>query len=506
MALRKPLPCAFEENTASLYVRLSREAGFTNMSKDGMVREVKELAAARGLRVVAVHLDDGLTGALRNRPEFLAWLADAKHGRADHLIAHHVDRMTREGVNVTAAILDTIEGKDPLTGRIVRAPVILLDTKGLDSGGDEASFRFKFIIAAEIARGERERMRVRSRDSNRRLRAAGRWPGGGAPFGYRVVDNPAGAGQVLEIEPVEAALVRECASRVLAGSSLNATVRFANGPKGCPPRRAAVWSRTSLRQVLTGYPIAGKSMRHVDGKWVPVRDEEGKPVTFEGIVTADESAALREVLKQMPDAKKGGRKLARLLSGLLRCHGCGRKMSVARRTDGSVTYRCQNGREAGDCAAPVSISALPLEAHVEAWFLGAYGELAHKVRFVQVAGAAAVEAAEQAVSAALEALGTSATAEAFAALQAAQAQREEALAVPREAVVTLVETGRSIAEEWAQAGVEERRSMLVANVADIIVKPGKRGIHGINPNRLDIVAQPAFAGEASAYVDGRVVA
>ncbi|WP_132197142.1 recombinase family protein [Kribbella orskensis] len=73
-------------------------------------------------RVIDEHVDDGLTGALRNRPEFIAWLDDARECRASTLIAWHVDRMTREGVNVAAAILDVAEGKDPETGKAHPAP------------------------------------------------------------------------------------------------------------------------------------------------------------------------------------------------------------------------------------------------------------------------------------------------------------------------------------------------------------------------------------------------
>src|SRR3954463_10380590 len=180
---------AVPPNTASLNVRLSKEARAENLSLDGMMRECEELAEEHGLRVVARHIDDGISGAVRNRPGFVAWLDDAREARVDHLIAWHVDRMTREGINVAGQILDTVEGKDPETGRQIRRPVRLLDTKGLDSAGDETAFRFQFVIKAEVARAEPERIPGRSKSRRPRLIPRRPWAGGGeVPIGFRVVD------------------------------------------------------------------------------------------------------------------------------------------------------------------------------------------------------------------------------------------------------------------------------------------------------------------------------
>ncbi len=364
-------------NTASLYVRLSREAQEENLSRDGMAADCRALAEREGLTVVAVHVDDGLSGAVRNRPEFVAWLSDAKECRADTLIAWHVDRMTREGVNVAALILDAIEGKDTETGKVVRQPVRLLDTAGLDSRGDETAFRFRFVMTAEVARAERARMSERTKAAKRRAMSSGRWIGGDAPFGFRVVANPDGAGKVLAQDPEEAAFVREAAARILAGDSLMSVVRWANGPHGLAPRRAPQWQRPTLRQILVGHPIAGKVVSRVDGdpaNVVPVLDTGGNPVTLPAIVTPDESAALRRALAPRREAKRQGRQPSRLLSGLVRCAGCGGVLYVARPDGKTVNYRCVISKEAGTCARPVQVSAPAVEGYIERLFLDTYGD------------------------------------------------------------------------------------------------------------------------------------
>ncbi len=62
-------------------------------------------------------------------------------------------QLTREGVNVAALILDAVEGKDPVTGKVIRTPARLLDTKGLDSNGDDTSFRLRLtaIVSPYLA-------------------------------------------------------------------------------------------------------------------------------------------------------------------------------------------------------------------------------------------------------------------------------------------------------------------------------------------------------------------
>src|SRR5262245_51068080 len=114
---------------ASIYVRLSKAASDSNLSRDGMLGDCRALADREGLAVVSEHVDDGFSGAIRNRPGFLAWLDDARSGRADTLLTYHADRLSREGIAVAGRVLDVIEGKDSETGEIVRPPVRLLDTK-----------------------------------------------------------------------------------------------------------------------------------------------------------------------------------------------------------------------------------------------------------------------------------------------------------------------------------------------------------------------------------------
>jgi hypothetical protein len=391
--------------------------------------------------------------------------------------------MTREGMNVAAAILDGAEGKDPDTGKLVRHPSRLVDCKGLDSEGDEAAFRFRFVIAAEVARSGRSRMSDRQRAAKARLRAAGRSQGGPPPFGWRNVRRDDGV--FLELHEAEAAVLKECAARVLAGASLASASRFMNGPDGMPPHRAKAWTRETVRGVLTSRPSAAS----------------------QDVLTADDRAALRQMLLARRGERRGGRQHSRLLSGLLRCSGCDGPLYVAPRTPTKLAYRCMTSpASGGSCHAPVSVSAEAIEAYVADWFLSTYGDRPEYAARATVTGGAALEAAHESEAAALAALTAEPTAEHLAAYQAAQGARRTAEDVPQEVTASLTPTGRTIAEAWGlDEDVHRRRELLAANVTAMVVLPGVRGRKTFDGRRVAIVMNPAFVGEPHEYPLGRVV-
>lgn len=468
-------------NRASIYLRLSRAADETNVSLEGMLADVRAILAREGLAEVALHIDDGVSGGRRDRAEFIAWLDDARTGAADVLATFHTDRLTREGLNVAASILDVVEGKDPETGRPAHAPARLLDAKGLDSRDGDA-FRFRFVIQAEVGRAERERIRDRARAKARRLRQAGRWSGGPAPYGYASAPNPDGPGRVLTIEPSEAAVIREATEAVLSGDTLGRVVRRLNHA-GAKPRRAKAWSRQALGQILTGDAILGRIV--LGGK--PLRDDQGKIIApFPAIISEAESAALRSALAvRTPDARKGGRKPARLLSGLLACHSCGARLQIGVSGPRSVNvYRCPTKAGGGICTKPVSASVNAIEEHVTNRFLRAVGAMPMMRERVTVSTAGELAAVDAEIREVLASLATSADAVLFQRLQRLQAERAELAAAQPQQRSEWVPTGRTMAEHWAQSLVDDRREMLASAVREFILLPGQRGRHGFAAERL----------------------
>ncbi|MFF3140835.1 recombinase family protein [Streptomyces sp. NPDC057927] len=497
-SLPAEVPATFRRPRASLYARLSVAADAGNMSLEGMIADMRALCDREGLEVLEpIHVDDGKSGGFRDRDEFQAWLNDARQGRCEVLVNPVTDRLTREGLNVAASILDVVEGKDPATGRPAHAPVRLIDCNGLDSlHGD--GFRFRFVIQAEVGRAERERIRQRSKDRARRLRRAGRWAGGTTPFGYRAVPNSElneegkPRGWVLAIEPEEAKHVRTAAEALLTADPVPVT-RIARrlNAAGVKPRRAKGWTRQTITRVLTGDHIMGRAVSN--GR--PVRDDEGNILTpWPAILTPAEVAAIRAVLAPKPDAPySGGRRPARLLSTLLTCSGCAGTLQVFQRKsrtqnpDPQIGYRCVARSQGGVCEAPVSVSATQAEVIVTDRYLSVVGAMPMYVERTLVSDVDELAVLEADIRETLADLATAADADTFARLQRLQTRRAEMSAEEPVSRTQMVATGQTMAEHWRDALVDDRRELLEDAFQEITILPGARGRKVVDPERVQTV-------------------
>lgn len=432
--------------TASIYVRVSRAAGDTNLSVEGMTDDCRALAERHGLSVVAVHIDDGLSGAIRNRPAFLAWLADAEEGRAGTLVAWSADRLTREGANATARVLDAIEGKDA-SGAVVRPGVRLLTEDGLDSAGDSDAFRLNFLIKAEMARAELAKITARNQARSDRLKAAGRFVGGTAPFGTKAVPAEDGRGKVLALVEEEAAVLRKAAQLLINGETMRAVAVWMNEHGGIPPRRAEHWTPTSVKMVL-------------------------KTACKYGLVFSPvQAAALKPFVTFDPDRKAPKAQRSLLSRGLLLCSGCGRAM-LPSGTIKRPMYACPSFGDTTPCARRVSVSGRLADEIVADDFLERFGRFSLYAEEVEIRSVADVDAAQAAYDDAQAALSAALTEEALQAAKAAREALEEAKATRPTAEVVMRDTGQTIAEAWEGADPETRaRYLRIALAGPITLKP-----------------------------------
>jgi DNA invertase Pin-like site-specific DNA recombinase len=433
---------------ASLYIRLSNAATDANLSRDGMTADLHTLAAQLDADVIAVHVDDGISGEIRDRPEFLEWLRDGREGKADMILAWSGDRLTREGINAAAMVLDVVEGKDATTGKVIREPVrfVSFDDR-LDSEEGDA-FRWRFVIAAEVARGERRRMVARNTARVRRMLEQGRHVGQ-IPFGYRIDPERPG---VLLVDPDEAAAVAEAARRVLNNTPPSQVSRWLNA-EGFKPRKAAQWSRTTVVQSLTNLANAGEPLRP---------GVSARPAILSYATVAE----LRRRLLPTPTGTHGGARAPRtskkLLAGLLICHDCELPMRPS-----SGRYVCFTAGMGGTCGGAVSVTLKISEDAAEDRYLTRWGHLVETRTEVSLAGADERDRLEREHTAIMTRLAKTPTAEDFAKLQANAAAREALDEVPAVRVTRRVSTGRTLADAWHASTPEDRRDLL-RNVFDYI--------------------------------------
>jgi site-specific DNA recombinase len=175
-------------------------------------------------------------------------LADLRSGKIRGVVAWQHDRFTRQ-VAHAIPLLDTVRE----TGAKIATcagPIDLATAQGRATFRDMAS---RAELASDL---QSERLILKHEE----LARAGVWPGGQAPYGYRLTSIEVDGGEytTLEPDPATAPIVKEVAARVLQGETLGTVIRDLNSPKrGIPSPKGKRWATSPLRKIVTSPAIAG---------------------------------------------------------------------------------------------------------------------------------------------------------------------------------------------------------------------------------------------------------
>lgn len=257
-----------------------------------------------------VQLADGSTAMRVERPEFRRLLAALADGDADGLIAYHLDRVARDPRDLED-LIDVVERRsvpvESVTGSL-----------RLASDADVTMARIGVAIANQSSRDAARRIR-RKHDE---LAAEGKYAGGGARrYGY----EPDG----VTVVPAEAAVIRECASRVVAGESVTSLCRDLDRRR-IRPVKADGWSSKTLGDLLRSPRVAGLRVHRGEvvgqAAWPAILDRD----TWEAVVAVMHGRS----------AGKGKPALVRWLNQVLFCGRCGHPLTGAHTANKSYRYWC----------------------------------------------------------------------------------------------------------------------------------------------------------------------
>lgn len=393
-------------------------------------------------------------------------------GDADAVLVWRLDRLARSVVDFGTLLdegLNVVSCTEPLdtTSAMGRAMAEVLQVfAALESRtiGD----RLRSTIAYRVGQGDR-------------------WRGGPTPYGYRSVPHASGDGRTLAIDAAEAAFIRTAADIVLDGGSLYKAMSVLN-EQGAKPRRAAAWSLSSLRIVLTGDSVLGRQTRH----GAPLRDEQGIIATpWEPILTVSRVERLRAALQSKPLGMTR-RKASRLLSGILTCESCGSRLRVnSRRTQGAhvESYGCRANGDGKTCARPASINADQIEKFVADQLLfvvGRYEVVEHRAVVRDAVELAELEEAIGNITNLMREPGADISA-LVARLQALSDSRAELLSKPTEPTMEAFATGETYGAKWERSDTDGRRAMLESVLrGPISVVAIGRGYRRIDDERVFI--------------------
>lgn len=298
---------------AAIYTRISDDKEGRELGVGRQEEDCHALATAEGLTVVEVYTDNDISASRSSRkprPEWGRMLADAEAGRFGVILAATTSRLTRRPRERE----DIIELAEDFGTKIV---TVGSGRPDLTTADGQASFRF----GGTVDTSEADRTAERARRKQLQLAESGRH-NGPRPFGWNIVGTK--ADQRLIINPAEAAVLRECVRRVLAGEGIWRIVNDLNR-RGVTTSTGREWQTQVLRRVLlrtcnygmrSHQPLGkdgkpkGKA-RLYPGQWKPIIDAE----THDRVVAHLTNPARK--------TNNRGTEARYLLTSVARCGECG---------------------------------------------------------------------------------------------------------------------------------------------------------------------------------------
>lgn len=468
----------------AIYTRISDDREGRGLGVARQEADCRDLAARRGWTVTEVFTDNDVSAtAQRKRPAYERLLDAIEAGDVDALVVWDIDRLTRRPAELEKFI-DLAE----------RHGVQLASVGGeIDLATPQG--RLTARIKGSVARHEAEQIQRRIRRKVEELAGAGKIANGGPrPFGYhRIYAGEGNRRKILrdEIDAAEAAMVRECADRALAGESLRSIVRDLN-TRDIRTSTGKAWSQQALRGMLRSGRIAG--LREHNGVVV------GKAV-WPAIIEVEQHQQLRALL-DVKERPLGSRVRKHYLSGLVSCSDCverGVKMRVCPQ-HGKLKYKCMS--DAGGCNGRV-IGLDDLQDLVDRYVVTRLGDrrLVGELARRDDTGDAeatrlltAIEADERRL-ALLQANLTDGDEDGLPEVLAAIRAVRKRLDRTRDELARLAAVPSSVRQavgvdldQWRAFGLDAKRACLQFFVAQILIAPATRGRATFDPSRVDIVA------------------
>lgn len=176
-----------------IYTRVSTTMQIDGYSLDAQKARMKAYADFNDYQIVGEYEDAGKSGkSIEGRASFCRMMEDIKSGK-DGVSYVLVFKLSRFGRNA-ADVLSTLQVMQDFGVNLICVE------DGIDSSKDAGKLMIPVLSA--VAEIERENIRVQTMEGRIQKAREGRWNGGFAPYGYRLVDG------VLQINEDEAPAIR----------------------------------------------------------------------------------------------------------------------------------------------------------------------------------------------------------------------------------------------------------------------------------------------------------
>jgi site-specific DNA recombinase len=348
MKPRRPVAGPPAKRPAAIYTRVSTTAGLNqeitslDMQREACRRRVEQEVMWTPLP--ESYDDGGFTGANTDRPAFQRLMEDIRAGRVKVVVAYKLDRICRSFTDF-ARLVELCEEHD----------VVLVSVTQNFNTGDIMGRLLRNLLAI-FAEFERELIVERTRDKIAAARKAGKWTSGRLPLGY---DKLAGN---LVINEAEGQVVREIFALYLELRSVLAVMKELASRGRMPKVRSDAggrWTKDMVLRILRCPLYAGL---------IPSGEELHKG-DHQAIIDRASFDSVQRILAEFAGRSPVvGRNPEYLLTGRLRCAGCGAAMTPASTKKNDRTYRfyrCSTrDKMGGDACAGRPLPAPALEGYV----------------------------------------------------------------------------------------------------------------------------------------------
>lgn len=346
------IPTGDPADMAEAYIRRSKKKDTLSALREHL-RDICRKAREEGKQIRHVWFEQrSASKAHVRREEFENATSAVLAGGSKTLYVWRTDRLSRRGIGAVARLLEEFTRKG---ARVV------VTAEGLDSS--QPGMKIVFSILADRAEEEAKAIAQRTKIGGDAHKREGRWPGGVTPYGLIC---PKGKGKLVHA-PDEYKHARRIANLLLAGKTPAEIANTFNSEK-IRTRKGKMWRAQTIIHLAHSPSWAGLipiRERAVDedgqplDKWhrggEPLTDENGHPVSAgEGVVTFAEWKKIEALISgrsrpgsAIGDRTRGVRKAVTILSGILRCPHCGGPMG-----NGGRNYNCRNRAVQGESVCP----------------------------------------------------------------------------------------------------------------------------------------------------------
>lgn len=197
-----------------IYTRVSTAVQVDGYSLEAQKEKLRKYAEFQGLVIAGEYSDEGFSGKnIQGRFEFQRMMKDIQEEK-DHVQYVLVFKLSRFGRNA-ADVLNSLQIMQDFGANLICVE------DGIDSSKDAGKLMISVLSA--VAEIERENIRVQTMAGREQKAREGRWNGGFAPYGYKLVDGN------LEIAEDEVEIIRIIFDRFIHTSEgINGVANYLN--------------------------------------------------------------------------------------------------------------------------------------------------------------------------------------------------------------------------------------------------------------------------------------